>query len=84
VVVLNRAGALFSAHDKLSTALRLSTRALPHPRTAHVEAPADPAFGFPVVVKPRFGSWGRDVTVWPSRSTPNTLNFDGYLAYVGR
>jgi glutamate---[amino group carrier protein] ligase len=67
-VVLNRAGALLAAHDKLSTALRLSARALPHPRTAHVDAPVDPAFGFPVVVKPRFGSWGRDVTVCRSRS----------------
>jgi RimK family alpha-L-glutamate ligase len=68
VVVLNRAGALLVAHDKLSTALRLSARALPHPRTAHVDAPAEPAFGFPVVVKPRFGSWGRDVTMCRDRS----------------
>jgi glutamate---[amino group carrier protein] ligase len=67
-VVLNRAGALLASHDKLSTALRLSARALPHPRTAHVDAPVDPAFGFPVVVKPRFGSWGRDVTMCRSRS----------------
>ena len=68
MVVLNRAGALLAAHDKLSTAIRLSSRALPHPRTAHVDAPADPAFGFPVVVKPRFGSWGRDVTICGSGS----------------
>jgi RimK family alpha-L-glutamate ligase len=68
VIVLNRAGALLAAHDKLMTALRLSARALPHPRTAHVDAAFDPTFGFPVVVKPRFGSWGRDVTVCRSRS----------------
>jgi RimK family alpha-L-glutamate ligase len=68
VVVLNRAGALLAAHDKLSTAIRLSARALPHPRTAHVDSPAEPAFGFPVVVKPRFGSWGRDVMMCRNRS----------------
>jgi RimK family alpha-L-glutamate ligase len=67
VVVLNRADALLAAHDKLSTALRLFARALPHPRTVHVDAPIDPAFGFPVVVKPRFGSWGRDVTLCRDR-----------------
>jgi RimK family alpha-L-glutamate ligase len=68
VVVLNRADALLAAHDKLSTALKLSARALPHPRTAHVDTPVGLAFGFPVVVKPRFGSWGRDVTMCRSQS----------------
>jgi RimK family alpha-L-glutamate ligase len=68
VLVLNRAGSLLGAHDKLMTALRLAARRLPHPRTAHVGSAAEPAFEFPVVVKPRFGSWGRDVAVSRSRS----------------
>jgi RimK family alpha-L-glutamate ligase len=67
VLVLNRDGALLAAHDKLITALRLSSRGVPHPRTAHVGAAADLELPFPVVVKPRFGSWGSDVTVCRSR-----------------
>lgn len=63
VLVLNRAGALLGVHDKLATALRLATHGLPHPRTAHVGADRDLGLTFPVVVKPRFGSWGRDVTL---------------------
>jgi|Tabmets5t2r1_1033131.scaffolds.fasta_scaffold03905_3 RimK family alpha-L-glutamate ligase len=67
VPVLNRAGPLLATHDKLMTALTLATRGVPQPRTAHVDAAVDPAFGFPVVVKPRFGSWGRDVVVCQDR-----------------
>jgi RimK family alpha-L-glutamate ligase len=67
VLVLNRAAALLGAHDKLATAVSLAARWLPHPRTAHVGAATDLALGFPVVVKPRFGSWGRDLTVCRSR-----------------
>jgi [lysine-biosynthesis-protein LysW]---L-2-aminoadipate ligase len=62
VRVLNRTGGLLAAHDKLLTARVLARERLPHPRTtvAHPDEPA-PDWDGPVVVKPRFGSWGRDV-----------------------
>ena len=64
VRTLNRASALMVAHDKLLTARFLLRAGLPHPRTRLVQAddPA-PKIDGPVVVKPRFGSWGRDVTL---------------------
>lgn len=62
VRLLNEPGALLATHDKLATALRLSIATLPHPATAHVDrADPIPRLRFPVVVKPRFGSWGHDV-----------------------
>lgn len=62
VTVLNRRATLTAAHDKLATARTLRTAGVPHPETVHL-APwlPWPALAPPVVVKPRFGSWGADV-----------------------
>lgn len=62
VRVVNRAEALLNAHDKLRTARLLGDADLPHPKTRHVRSLEDAAdMAPPVVVKPRFGSWGTDV-----------------------
>ena len=60
--VLNRVDALLVTHDKLRTARRLGAAGLPHPGVNHLQSGAElPRLEFPVVVKPRFGSWGREV-----------------------
>jgi RimK family alpha-L-glutamate ligase len=62
VRVLNRAGALLAAHDKLLTAKVLQRAGLPHPRTRILHPGGQvPDWDGPLVVKPRFGSWGREV-----------------------
>jgi RimK family alpha-L-glutamate ligase len=64
VRMLNRPGPLLVAHDKLATAVTLARHRVPHPLTAHIgEVNARVRIEPPVVVKPRFGSWGRDVFV---------------------
>lgn len=64
VRVLNRPRALVAAHDKLATSRALAAAGIPHPRTQHVTAPTSlVAIESPVVVKPRFGSWGREVAL---------------------
>lgn len=62
VRVLNSRSALVYAHDKLLTAERLVAAGIPHPKTVQLPR-ADAPLGLrpPLVVKPRFGSWGVDV-----------------------
>jgi RimK family alpha-L-glutamate ligase len=62
VTMLNGRRALVAAHDKLATATALFAAEVPHPRTVHVASwlPV-PELEPPIVFKPRFGSWGRDV-----------------------
>src|SRR5712691_4635124 len=64
VEVLNSAAALVAAHDKLLTARILRRAGVPHPRTWLIAGGApSPAPELPLVLKPRFGSWGRDVVL---------------------
>lgn len=78
VVVLNETVALVRSHDKLATAVALADAGVPHPRTAYVGGPGqEPPLALPVVLKPRFGSWGRDVFLCRWRA-----EYDRYLGRV--
>jgi RimK family alpha-L-glutamate ligase len=62
VRVINDAHALLRAHDKLLTAVCLEKARLRHPRTLLLEPTGERlALEPPLVLKPRFGSWGADV-----------------------
>jgi [lysine-biosynthesis-protein LysW]--L-2-aminoadipate ligase len=68
VEVLNPPRALAAAHDKLLTARALRLAGLPHPRTWLIaEGMPSTAPELPLVLKPRFGSWGRDVILCRTR-----------------
>lgn len=62
VQLLNRADPLLGVHDKWRTAVLLRSAGVPHPWTEHVRTvPELLELEPPLVVKPRFGSWGHDV-----------------------
>lgn len=64
VRVLNPPSALVAAHDKLLTARVLRLAGVPHPHSWLIaEGLPTAAPELPVVLKPRFGSWGRDVAL---------------------
>jgi len=68
VRVFNRPSALLAAHDKLITARLLKAAGLPHPRTRRLdETSRIDDLPYPVVAKPRYGSWGRDVELCADR-----------------
>jgi [lysine-biosynthesis-protein LysW]--L-2-aminoadipate ligase len=68
VEVLNPPRALAAAHDKLLTARALRLAGLPHPRSWLIaEGMPSAAPELPLVLKPRFGSWGRDVALCRTR-----------------
>jgi [lysine-biosynthesis-protein LysW]---L-2-aminoadipate ligase len=88
VAVLNHSLTLRLAHDKLATAAALGAAALPHPRTRPIfVADAARPLPFPFVIKPRFGSWGRDVFLcaheYAYRRALRTLRNRAWFAATG-
>jgi RimK family alpha-L-glutamate ligase len=68
VTVFNGGSSMLRSHDKLATALALAAAGVRHPETAQVsEHGHEPPLALPVVLKPRFGSWGRDVVLCRTR-----------------
>jgi RimK family alpha-L-glutamate ligase len=68
VRVLNPPDALSAMHDKLATAIRLHQVNVAHPRSAYLPVGSSPrGIELPVVIKPRFGSWGRHVHLCATR-----------------
>jgi [lysine-biosynthesis-protein LysW]---L-2-aminoadipate ligase len=78
VRVINRHAVAEVCSNKLATSIALARAGVPTPRTflaltpEAVEAAAD-KLGFPLVLKPFTGSWGRMVTIVRDRETLNSL-----------
>ena len=69
VRLLNGPAGLLAAHDKLETALAFERAGIPHPATRHLTDPLELGeLEPPLVLKPRFGSWGRDVVLCRTRA----------------
>jgi RimK family alpha-L-glutamate ligase len=78
--VLNRRLPLLAVHDKLRTAGALVAAGVPHPHTGHITTARELlVLQPPVIVKPRFGSWGSDVARCSSRA-----ELESWAAVLGR
>lgn len=74
VRILNRPEALLAGHDKLLTARLLESGCVPTPRTVFVgDDWRELVSMLPLVLKPRFGSWGADVFRVDDESTLRRL-----------
>ncbi|MWK38268.1 lysine biosynthesis protein LysX [Actinomadura sp. J1-007] len=78
VPTVNRAEVVAVCGDKLRTSLELERAGVPVPRTAVALTPEEGAdaaerLGFPVVVKPLTGSWGRLVAAVHDRAGAETV-----------
>nr|BAV57459.1 LysX [Streptomyces sp. SANK 60404] len=76
--VVNSAAATEVCGDKWQTSTALRAHGLPTPRTALGLTPeaaleALEVIGYPAVIKPLVGSWGRLVTLVPDRATAGTV-----------
>ncbi len=77
-MVLNSAAATDVCGDKWRTSVALREHGLPTPRTSVALTPsaaldALEELGYPAVLKPLVGSWGRLVTLLPDRRTAETV-----------
>jgi [lysine-biosynthesis-protein LysW]---L-2-aminoadipate ligase len=80
VRLVNRPHALRAAHDKLAAARRFAAAGIAHPRTLHRTTLDEVrALDPPFVLKPRFGSWGRDVML-----CRDARELEHSLATIGR
>jgi [lysine-biosynthesis-protein LysW]--L-2-aminoadipate ligase len=66
--LLNPTAALLACHDKLATTEQLADAGIPQPHTTLIDGDGHlPHLELPVVLKPRFGSWGHGVALCHDR-----------------